>query len=123
MIDEENYEGKKVSYDLREIYTIKILGEHLLDITRARKIDDYPNYFKNLKDLWIICQHKIKKKEGVKEEYHKIVNEAIKIINKYTNSFYKKGKPNPDGVAMIEYHLNKIEMFLYDEIEKIGLFG
>ncbi len=36
-----------IPYDLRQIYAVQIVGEHLLDVARARKADNYPAYFKS----------------------------------------------------------------------------
>lgn len=124
----------ELPYDLRQVYAVDILGESLKDVARARKADNYPNYFKCLKDLWIVAQHKIKDKKvtiekdnkkvdiTAKEYYDNLIRNAVKIINTYPNEFLNKGA-NPDAYALIEEALNSIETFLYDQIENAKLFG
>lgn len=116
--------GKDVPYDLRQVYAVEILGEHLKDVARARKKDDYSSYFKCLKDLWIIVKHKIKKsdKEKATEEYKELMNGAVKVANQYPQEFTGRGK-DPNGCALIEEVLNEVETFLYDKIEEANLFG
>lgn len=112
-----------IPYDLRQIYAVQIVGEHLLDVARARKADNYPAYFKSLKDLWIVSQHKIKAKDkDAITEYDKLLVDTVRTINKHASSFSGKIK-NAVGVAAIENTLNKIEMFLYDKIEDAKMFG
>lgn len=114
---------ENLAWDLRQIYAVNLVGEHLQDVARARKIDDYINYFKSLKDLWIITQHKIKDKtKGAKEEYNKLIQIAIKVMNENSNSL-RKGSTDNSGKAKIEYTLNEIEMFLYDCLNASGIFG
>lgn len=110
-------------YDLRQIYAINLVGEHLQDVARARKADDYPNYFKCLKDLWVITQHKIKSKDKDSvEEWKKLLIKATKIINENSQTFRKK-KQNPKEIYLIESALNELEMFLYDKLEEAKIFG
>jgi len=114
---------ENLAYDLRQIYACNLVGEHLQDVARARKADDYRSYFKSLKDLWIITQHKIKeKRKDSQEEYKKLINEAIKIMNQNSNALAKVSKNNK-GKALIENSLNNIEMFLYDCLYASGVFG
>ena len=126
--------GKDLPYDLRQIYAVDLVGEHLKDIARARKADNYSLYFKCLKDLWVIMRHKLKnkkitisenneKKEITKAEYFtNLMNGAAAIARKYPNDFTGSNK-DPQACAEIEESLNNIEMFLYDEIEEANMFG
>lgn len=116
-------EDETIPYDLRQIYAIQIVGEHLQDIARARKADDFPNYLKTLKDLWIVSRHKIEEKDSsAPEKYGELLNKAIEVINKHVNAFKNK---NGDAVgrANIENVLNNIEMFLYNRLNKAKIFG
>lgn len=118
-----NDPNTQIPYDLRQIYAINLVGDHLQDIARARKADDYPNYFKSLKDLWIITQHKIKVKDKeAPEKYNELLKNTYNIINKHPACFSKRGG-NANGKAMIEYYLNEIEKFLYDKLDEAQLFG
>ena len=114
---------ENLAYDLRQIYAVNLVGEHLQDVARARKADNYNNYFKSLKDLWIITQHKIKDKDkDAPEKYKKLIMKAIQTMNQNSNAL-SKGSKNNIGKAMIEYSLNEIEMFLYDCLSNAGIFG
>ena len=121
----ENYKGYEgeiaIPYDLRQIYAVNLVGEHLQDVARARKADNYKAYFKCLRDLWIIVQHKIKDNKS-KKKYEELLNKAIEKMNKHPNIFISSTK-NSNGVWEVETALNNIEMFLYDEMEKAALFG
>lgn len=127
MVYQQNYGNspysEEIPYDLRQIYAVQIVGEHLQDVARARKADDYINYLKSLKDLWIITQHKIKAKDKeAPEEYRKLLNNANKVINENSKVFIGKHKDSK-GIFLIEKALNEIEMFLYDKIEDAKMFG
>jgi len=112
-----------LAYDLRQIYAVQLVGEHLQDIARARKTDSYNYYFKSLKDLWIITQHKIKEKnKEAPKEYLELINKAIIIMNENKNALAKESKNNL-GKAKIENALNNIEMFLFDNLYAAGIFG
>lgn len=127
--------SKDLPYDLRQVYGVDLVGEHLKDIARARKSDDYANYYKSLNDLYIIVYHKIKeKKVSVKDEsgkakiltaaeyYKELLNQAVVAANQYPNEWTHKDK-TPEGCAVIETALNAIEMFLYEKMEEAKMFG
>jgi len=117
---------ESIPYDLRQIYAVTLVGEHLQDVARARKANDYQNYFRSLKDLWIITQHKAKAKgknaKDPHEEYSRLLRTAVEIINSNIQCFNKKSQ-DPRGIAKIEMALNNIEMFLYNMMNEAGLFG
>jgi len=126
--------SKDLPYDLRTVYGAELVGEHLKDIAKARKADDYSNYYKCLKDLFIIVNHKIKDKKikflkegketeiSATEHYTSLVNKAVLTANKYPNVWLGKDK-DPQGCAAIEIVLNDIEMFLYEKMEEAKMFG
>lgn len=122
--------GNEMAYDLRQSYA-KIVGDHLEDIAAARKADKYYIYFKSLKDLYIIVKHKFKKSKEKDEDgkviddnerYNELIKEAAKYANLFPNDWLGKDK-RPEHCAEIERSLNEIEMFLYEKIEKAGMFG
>lgn len=127
--------GGELAYDLRQTYA-KIVGEHLDDISKARKADNYHIYYKTLKDLFIIVKHKFKskkvkfideetKKETEKTEleiFNELVNKAVTTANKYPQTWLGKNKI-PLECAEIEQTLNAIEMFLYEKIDDAKMFG
>jgi len=129
--------SKDVPYDLRQIYAVELLGEHLKDVARARKSDNFLLYYKCLKDVWIVVQHKIK--DGEKDKVEVVINGEEKLLSKkeYFNYLLKTvadlananraewlgQSHDPDKVATIEQALNNVEIFLYDEIENAKIFG
>lgn len=126
--------SKDLPYDLRQIYAVEILGEHLKDIARARKANNYPLYFECLKDVWIISQHKFKKekikvKQG-EEETEVTLSQYFNILMDYTAKLsmaypgeWSGDKGNPKVIAAITQSLNNTEMFLYNKIEEAKMFG
>ena len=79
--DSTNFDNA-LPYDLRQIYAVNIVGEHLQDVARARKMNDLQSYYNCLKDLWVITQSKIKEKDKkAPEEYKKLLIKAIEKIN------------------------------------------
>lgn len=125
--------GQDLAYDLRAVYA-KIVGEHLEDVALARKKDNYYNYFKSLRDVYVITQHKFKDKKieevinGKKisksygEKFEELMGLAVATANKYPNDWIGKSK-NPEACALIEKTLNDIEMFLYERIDEANIFG
>lgn len=112
-----------VPYDLRQIYAVNIVGEHLQDVARARKVDNFPAYLRSLKDLWITTQHKIKEKDkNAPNDWDDLLKKTHETIRKYPQAFSNKNS-NAEARAKVEYNLNKIEMFLFDKIQLAGLFG
>ena len=122
--DSTNFDNA-LPYDLRQIYAVNIVGEHLQDVARARKMNDLQSYYNCLKDLWVITQSKIKERDKkAPEEYKKLLIKAIEKINQNPNEFKSKtGYKNPKGFYEIEQALNDLEMFLYDKIEEAKMFG
>lgn len=114
--------SKDVPYDLRQVYAIEILGEHLKDIARARKIDSFSMYYKCLKDVFIVVQHKFKKKEEAKKKYKEKMEAVAKLANKNTEVWLRKSN-DQDKYSEIEAALNDVEMYLYDKIEEAKIFG
>lgn len=126
--------SKELPYDLRQVYAVDLLGEHLKDIARARKADNYSTYLKCLRDLWVISQHKFKNKKvkikqgekeqevTTKEHYDLLMQNVAALANKYPNEFLGHTQ-DATACALIEDALNSIEMFLYDKIQEAGMFG
>lgn len=131
----DNEEYKELAYDLRQVYAIEILGEHLKDVARARKEDNFPMYFKTLKDVWIVAQHRFRDKTynvenekgesvelNLKQYFNFLMNKVAKLANKY-NTDWLAQTSDPDNIAKIESALNDVEMFLYDHIQEANIFG
>ena len=130
----EDLSNKDMPYDLRQVYAVDILGEHLKDIARARKADNYYIYFKCLKDLFIITQFKWKdkkinvienkEKKEVKalEHWDFLFKAAVEVCNTNRNEFLGESK-EPRKRAMVETALNNLEQFIYEMIDTANMFG
>ena len=116
-------EGKDLAYDLRQTYA-KIIGGHLELITQARLEDNYPKYFKALKHLYIITQHKYRHygKQNPTEEWDKLIKDFINLSNENSQAYLGKSS-DPSSISKIENFLNKIEMWLYEQNDKADIFG
>ncbi len=112
--------GNDLAYDLRQTYA-KIVGEHMQDITEARKSEQFYTWFKNLEDLHVIIKHKFKK-DSDEEDYKILVKKVIGLANLYPEVWYNKSK-QIEPFALIEESLKNIEMFLYDKMNKANMFG
>ena len=118
-------------FDLRQIYAVEIVGFHLKHTMYYRKSNDYSNYFKSLKDLYIVVRHKIRKKKTTDEEgnevlaedrYKDIMKKVIEVIALHEDVYLGTSK-DPEGVHLVENALNELEMFLYEMIEEAKMFG
>lgn|SRR3990167_1212256 len=120
---DENFNAlynQDLAFDLRQIYA-KIVGDHLLDISDARKQQNFYLWFKNLEDLHTIVRHKFKKKEE-EIEYEKIVNNIIDLSNKYSDVWLAQNK-DASKVSEFEKALRELEMFLYEKMNDAHMFG
>lgn len=116
--------GQDLAYDLRQRYA-KIVGDHLEDITEARKNNDYSHYFKALEDLYTITRHKFKKKKDKEEKkkgYKKLRQNAINISNNYSDA-WSGNSTDPEDIAKIEEALRAMEEWLYLKMDEANMFG
>jgi light-regulated signal transduction histidine kinase (bacteriophytochrome) len=113
--------GEGLVYDLRQRYA-NIVGDHLEDIARARKAEDFYSYAKNLKDLFTIVQHKFKKKEQKVKKYNELLKQVLELANK-NRAVWNRQSIDPEVSQKIEDALRNIEMFLYEEMDEGGVFG
>lgn len=109
-----------LAFDLRQIYA-KIVGEHLLDITEARKADNYFIWYKALEDLHTVVRHKFKSEKD-QEEYNTLRKNITKLANQYKGPWLNTSK-DPVARSLIEEELRKLEQFLYDKMAKAKMFG
>jgi hypothetical protein len=120
-----------MAYDLRQRYA-KIVGDHLEDITEARKNRDYPEYFRALEDLYTIVFHKFKtkkdkkdkeeKKNTSKENYETLKKNAVALSNKFSSAWLGQGN-DPKEIGQIESALRAMERFLYFKMNEASMFG
>lgn len=139
MADFNNREelSKDMPYDLRQKYA-QLVGDHLDDVTKSRKLNNFPLYYESLHDLFIITQHKFQnkkvkikeKKDGKIEEkdvnaiihYYYLVGKASAIFKKYPMVFIGQSS-DMTGLMEIKGILNHIEMFLWNLIEESKILG
>jgi hypothetical protein len=114
-------QNQELAYDLRQIYA-RLVGEHMLDISEARKQNNLYLWYKALEDLHTIIKHKFKDKKKDEEAYVKQIEDITDLANKYTNSWCGVNK-NAKEVAEIESALRKIEEFLYLKMNEAKMFG
>lgn len=120
-----------MAYDLRQRYA-KIVGDHLEDITEARKNKNYPDWFDALEDLYTIVRHKFKDKKGKKKKakeknnkkvtYSSLRKNLCEIANDNQNAWLGKSQDQAE-IGNIESALRKIEMFLYEKMNDANMFG
>jgi len=109
-----------LAYDLRQKYA-QIVGFHLEDIAIARKAKRYPDYFHALEDLYVIVEHKFKKASYI-EDYKKLKEKAIGLINKYPSAYCGEST-NAEEVGKIAQALKDMERFLYEKMDEANMFG
>ena len=127
--DLSNKLNQDLAYDLRQKYA-KIVGDHLEDISDARKQNNFYLWFKNLEDLHTVIKFKFKdKKEKYKELdltpeeiYKKIVKEIVDLSNTYKQIWVGEVRSG-EGYAFIENRLRELEEFLYDKMNEAKMFG
>ena len=121
-------QSQELAYDLRQIYA-KIVGRNLDLVDLARFNKDYPAYFKALEDLYTIVKHKFKKctqkekKKTTYKNYKTLRDNFIKLANKYRQAYINKSCTKGNEVAEIDTALRAMEMYLYNKMDKEGMFG
>lgn len=125
-----------LAFDLRQKYA-EIVGLHLEACTHSRLKSNYPQYFKDLENLYTVIKHKFKtsktaeegeeedkkaKKKTDLERYAELRKTAIELANKYQNAFLGL-TDDPKEIAEIEEALRSIEMFLYSVMDRAKMFG
>lgn len=130
--------SNELAYDLRQRYA-KIVGDHMEDISYARRERNYPEWFRALENLYTITEYKFtenkKKKlnekiEEVKDEdcnykfkgYSDLRTELIKVATTYTET-WKGNIDTSEEVAKIESALRKIEEWIYKKMDDAKMFG
>lgn len=121
MVNNSDNETKELAYDLRQFYA-KIVGDHLQDISDARKVDNYPAYINSLDDLHTIIRHKFKKAKEDEDAYQQLYNKAVQLCNTYSAVFLGIKKDSKEK-TIIEMSMKDIEMFLYAKMEESNMFG
>lgn len=122
MLDYSNPQtNTDLAYDLRQIYA-KIVGEHLLDIAKFRKSNDYYYWYKSLEDLHTIIKHKFKNQKKDEEDYESIKKKIADLSNKNILAWSGQSN-NPKERGDIEELLRRLEEFLYCKMSDAKMFG
>jgi predicted nucleic acid-binding Zn-ribbon protein len=110
-----------LAFDLRQIYA-KIVGEHMLDISEARKSDNLYIWYKALEDLHTVVKHKFKHLKEDEKEYNTTRDKVTALANKYKNSWLNINKDGGEA-SQIEEALRQLEELLYSKMSEAKMFG
>jgi len=112
---------KNLTWDLRRVYAEKVVGVTLQEISMARKLGDFPRWFKLLKrDLFTEISKELEREE--KEKIYLLFNEIQKIINENKSTYQKKSN-SPESYEKIENALCKLEITLWELMQRHKMFG
>jgi hypothetical protein len=113
---------KELSYDLRQVYAVGIVGLNLQLIQEARMNQNYNEQLRLLRDLHIVIAHNFKKPTEDEKRYKELLNQCINAANKYPQTFLGKIKISQE-CSILEDTLAELEMFLYKKCDEGNLFG
>jgi hypothetical protein len=119
--DYEDESSKEMLYDLRQIFAKEIIGMTLREIARARKFNDYQNWYQLLKrDLRVEIARKLSE-----EERQKVLNkiEEVKRILYENSSAYSKKSFNPEQHDKIQEALCELEELMTTLMEEHNMYG
>jgi hypothetical protein len=119
MVFDSNEVNSELAYDLRQAFAF-IVGRILDKIEFARENKDFPEWFKQLDNLYIEIDKKLKPKE--REDYEKLLIETIQNINKYPNT-YNRLDASPQSINFIYSSLRKLNLWLGRMMDEHNLFG
>lgn len=112
---------KNIAYDLRQVY-VKLVGEHLLDVSLTRKAQNFYDWFKALEDLYTITCFKFNEKDDSEIQYNELRKKVIGLSVKYSATWVGKTK-NPEQTKEIDSALRELEEYLYFKMEDSGIWG
>ncbi len=121
MSDYNPEDDKHVAYDLRQIYA-KLVGEHMADITIARKENNYFNWFKALEDLYTVTRFKFDEPDAAQKVYNDKRKTITLLANKYSSTWSGTTK-DANHIQEIDSALRELEDWLYVQMEGGSLFG
>lgn len=121
--------NQDLAYDLRQKYA-KIVGDHLEDISEARKSNSFYLWYKNLEDLHTVIKFKFKntktkvgdKELSPEEIYQSIIKDIVDLSNKHKQHWTGELKSG-EAYALIENKLRELEEFLYLQMNEAKMFG
>lgn len=114
---------KEMKYDLRQRYA-NYVGDHLDDVGRTRKKDNYPHWFESIQDLFTatVWKWKDSKREDATKEYNKLLEEVSRVANKHA-AVWTGQQNNPEAIAQIKNVLRRLEIFVCGQMEQANMFG
>ena len=121
MSDYNPEDEKSVAYDLRQIYA-KLVGEHMADITIARKENNYFNWFKALEDLYTVTRFKYDEPDNAKNVYNTKRNKITTLANQFPTDWNGTTKDSKN-IQQIDSALRELEDWIYVQMQEGGLFG
>lgn len=122
MEEKNTDQSKELSYDLRQIYAVGIVGYNLQLIQESRMNQNYSEQLRLLRDLHIVIAHNFKKPQEDENKYKELLKNCITIANKYPQTFIGKIR-TPNECSILEESLAELEMFLYKKCDEANLFG
>jgi len=117
--EDNNSNSSELAYDLRQVFAV-IVGRILDKIEMAREDKNFPEWFKQLDNLFIEINMKLIAKERIM--YNNLYEETINEINKYSN-VYRNLNNNSAEVEKLYLAIRKLNLWLGEMMEKHRLYG
>lgn len=112
--------SSELAYDLRQTYA-KILTDDLIKIADARERNDFVHWFEFIHwNLHTEINQKFNSAE--KEEYNKLLDETIKVLNKNKPAFLGQDT-QAENVFAIKNALKKLETWIKEKMEEHSMYG
>lgn len=116
-----NEEEGKMAWDLRQVFAKDIVGETLKLIALARRVNDYPNWFKLLKrDLATEIYKNLSPEEN--QDIDEKIKSTIEILNKNISAYQKKVS-DAKSINAVENALIDLEKLMLNLMQVEGMFG
>ena len=110
-----------IAWDLRRIYTEKIIGITLQEISVVRKRGDFSAWFKLLKrDLFTEISKELEEEEV--KEVKNMITKITTILVAHPQTYTNKGG-TPQSYQLVEDSLCELEMHLWMLMQKHKMFG
>lgn len=118
---EEPDAEKILAYDLRQTYA-EIVGDHVKDVSEARKSDNFYVWFKNMEDLHTVVKFKFKEGDDDEKDYQKARTKVVNLANKYKVAWSDKNA-DANQRQQLDLALREMEDLLYLKMDEASLFG
>lgn len=118
--DDNGAISSELAYDLRQTYA-KILTDDLVKIADAREHNDFVHWFEFMHwNLHTEINQKLSSDE--RKEYKELLDEAIKVLNKYPEAYLGHDK-DERHIFEIKNALKILETWIKDKMEAHGMYG